>query len=384
MNLILTYFDMNRIWMVSGLAAMLCACAPKEEVTLSGLKKGDFEGVISGKSTALYVLKNKAGMEACITNYGGRVVSLMVPDRNGRMTDVVLGYDNINDYAASSGNYGALIGRFGNRIAGGKFTLEGQTYSLPQNDNTNCLHGGSEGFHAQMWEAKQISGSVLELAYISKDGEAGFPGNLSVTVTYSLSEDNALQIVYEATTDKPTVVNLTNHSYFNLSGVPGSQILDHRIQIHAERYTEVNSLLIPTGELPPVEGTPLDLRKPAVIGDGIDSPFEQMALGRGFDHNWVLDAAGDPGQVAARAVSPASGIVMEVLTSEPGVQFYAGNFMSGTDKGKFGVTYPHRGALCLETQHYPDSPNQPSFPSTELRPGDIYTSLCVYRFSAEK
>ncbi|MDR2469077.1 MAG: galactose mutarotase [Tannerella sp.] len=373
---------MKRTWIVSLMACfMLTACEQREEILISGLKEADFVSEVAGKQTALYVLKNTKGMEVCITNYGGRIVSVMVPDRNGRMADVVLGYDNIADYLASDGNFGALIGRYGNRIAQGLFVLEGKEYRLPQNNNGNCLHGGPKGFHVQIWDAVQTDGHTLELTYLSKDGEAGFPGNLNVKVTYSVTDNNALDIRYEATTDKPTIVNLTNHSYFNLSGASGSQITDHRIQINADRYTEVDSLLIPTSKLPSVDGTPMDLRKLTVIGNGIDSPFGQIALGGGYDHNWVLNTAGNLTQVAAQVVSPVSGIKMEVLTNEPGVQFYAGNFMSGTEKGKFGVVYPHRGALCLETQHYPDSPNQPAFPSTLLRPGEKYVSRCIYRFS---
>jgi aldose 1-epimerase len=375
---------MKKIWILSMTACMmLWSCGNREETLISGLKKAGFKSEVAGKPTALYVLKNAKGMEVCITNYGGRVVSVMVPDRNGKMTDVVLGYDNIADYVASDGNFGALIGRYGNRIAGGLFALDGKEYRLPQNNNGNCLHGGPQGFHVQVWDAVQPDDKTLELGYLSKNGEAGFPGNLSVKVTYTVTDDNALDIRYEATTDQPTVVNLTNHSYFNLSGVAGSQITDHLIQIHADRYTEVDSRLIPTSALPSVEGTPLDLRTPVLLSEGIDSPFEQIKLGKGFDHNWVLNAGGDVTQPAASVIHPVSGILMDVFTNEPGIQFYSGNAMSGTDKGKFGVIYPHRGALCLETQHYPDSPNQPAFPTTTLRPGENYLSRCIYRFSVQ-
>jgi aldose 1-epimerase len=256
-------------------------------------------------------------------------------------------------------------------------------YQLPQNNNGNCLHGGPEGYHVQVWDAVQPNGQTLELTYHSKDGEAGFPGNLHVKVTYSVTDDNALDIRYDATTDKPTVVNLTNHSYFNLSGIAGTQILDHLIQINADLYTPVNDLLIPTSDLASVEGTPMDLRSLTVIGSKIDEPFEQLVLGRGFDHNWVLNAGGDITKIACKAISKVSGIGLEVYTNEPGVQFYCGNFMNN-EKGKFGATYPHRGAFCLETQHYPDSPNQPAFPSTVLRPGEKYLSRCIYKFTVEK
>lgn len=375
---------MKKVWILVILAAaiLLPSCKEKEETLASGLKKSDFVSEVAGRPTALYVLKNANGAEVCITNYGGRVVSILVPDWDGKLTDVVLGYDNIASYVASEGNFGALIGRYGNRIAQGHFALDGTEYQLPQNNNGHCLHGGPQGFHTKVWEASQPDGHTLELRYLSPDGEAGFPGNLDVKVTYTLSDDNALGILYEATTDRPTVVNLTNHSYFNLSGVPGSQILDHEVAIFADHYTPVDELLIPTSEIAPVEGTPLDLRTSQPVGRRIDEAFEQLTRGRGYDHNWVLNAGGDVSQIAAQVYSPTSGIVMEVFTSEPGMQFYTGNFMGGVEAGKFGTVYPNRGALCLETQHYPDSPNQPGFPSTTLRPGDKYVSRCIYRFSS--
>jgi aldose 1-epimerase len=374
---------MKKVLIFGMMAAFLLSCGEKTETLVSGLKKSDFVAEKDGKPTALYVLTNAKGMEVCITNYGGRIVSVMAPDREGKPTDVVLGYDNIDAYLASAGNFGALIGRYGNRIAQGQFTLDGVDYQLPRNNNGHCLHGGPEGFHAQVWDATQTDNHTLVLKYKSVDGEAGFPGNLDVKVTYTLTDDNALDILYEATTDKATVVNLTNHSYFNLSGVPGSQILDHTVMINADNITAVDSLLIPY-EIAPVEGTPLDLRKPIPVGQKIDDDYDQLNKGRGYDHNWVLNTHGDVKQLAARVVSPTSGIVLEVYTNEPGVQFYTGNFMDGKDTGKFGVVYPHRGALCLETQHYPDSPNHPDFPTTVLRPGEKYVSECMYKFSVEK
>lgn len=364
--------------------ALLACNENKEEKLISGLDKTKFISEIEGKPTALYALTNKNGLEVCITNYGGRIVSVMVPDKNGKMTDVVLGYDNINDYVSIDGNYGALIGRYGNRIANGRFTLDSVTYQLPQNNNGHCLHGGPQGFHTKVWDVVQPDKGTLVLTYLSKDGEANFPGNLKVRVTYTLNNIDELDIRYEATTDKPTVVNLTNHSYFNLSGVAGSQILDHQIMINADRYTPVDSTLIPTSELAGVDGTPMDLRQLTVIGTKIDEPFDQLVKGKGFDHNWVLNTNGDDRKLASKVFCPTSGIVLKVYTDEPGIQFYAGNFMSGTDKGKFGIVYPHRGALCLETQHYPDSPNQPDFPGTVLRPGESYLSRCMYRFSVEE
>jgi aldose 1-epimerase len=362
---------------------LLLSCSEKKNdgTTLSGLNPADFVSITENGPTALFVLKNKNGLEACITNYGGRLVSLMVPDKTGKMTDVVLGYDNIADYTASPGNFGALIGRYGNRIANARFTLDGAEYSLPPNNNGHCLHGGFFGYHAKIWEAKLLGENALELKLLSPDGDSGFPGNLQVTVIYTLTDDNAIDIAYTATTDKATVVNLTNHSYFNLSGIPGSQILDHQIMINADAYLPVDETLIPTGAGAFVEGTPLDLRSLVAVGAHIDDAFDQLTYGKGYDHNWILNHDGDLSAVAAKVVSPTSGIVMEVFTDEPGIQFYAGNAMSGKDKGKKGVTYPTRGALCLETQHFPDSPNQPDFPSTVLRPGETYHSRCIYKFS---
>jgi aldose 1-epimerase len=372
---------MKKLFITALAACTLFACTQKkEEATLSGLLKSNFVSEVEGKPTALYVLKNKNGLEACITNYGGRMVSLMAPDKNGKMTDVVLGYDSISDYLKSDGNFGALIGRYGNRIAQGKFSLDSVEYQLPQNNNGHCLHGGPEGYHTRLWDAKQLNDQTLELTYLSKDGEAGFPGNLQIKVTYTLTDDNAIELAYEAETDKPTVVNLTNHSYFNLSGVPGSTILDHDIMINADTYTPVDSLLIPTGETPSVEGTPMDLRNPIAIGAQIDSTFEQLVKGRGYDHNWILNSKGDINVLAAKATSPTSGISLEVYTSEPGVQFYTGNFMTGEDKGKGGTVYPHRGAFCLETQCFPDTPNKTEFPSCILVPPKKYWSRTVYRF----
>lgn len=374
---------MKRLCMAVMAMCLLLSCAEKkEEATLSGLLKSDFVSEVEGKPTALYVLKNKNGAEACITNYGGRLVSVMVPDKNGKMTDVVLGYDNVDQYVKSDGNYGALIGRYGNRINQAKFTLDETEYTLPANDGMHCLHGGPLGYHTRMWDAKQLNDQALELTYLSKDGEAGFPGNLDIKVTYTLTDDNAVDIKYEATTDKKTVVNLTNHSYFNLSGVPGSDVLDQEIMINADNYTPVDETLIPTG-ISTVAETPLDLRTPVAIGKHINEPFDQLQKGRGYDHNWVLNSNGDKNVLAAKAYSPTSGIALEVYTNEPGIQFYTGNFMDGKDTGKHGVLYPHRGAFCLETQHYPDTPNHSDFPTVVLNPGEKYFSECIYKFTAE-
>ncbi|MDH6535784.1 aldose 1-epimerase [Parabacteroides sp. PM5-20] len=375
---------MKKICLAVMAICTLFACSEKkEETTLSGLLQSDFVATADGKPAALYVLKNAQGAEACITNYGGRLVSMMVPDKNGKMTDVVLGYDNIADYLASEGNYGALIGRYGNRIQNGVFTLDEVTYQLPQNNNGHCLHGGPKGYHTQMWDAKQVDDQTLELHYLSPDGEANFPGNLDIHVTYKLTNDNAISISYAATTDKATLVNLTNHSYFNLSGKLDTNVLDQLIMINADTYTPVDETLIPTGELPSVEGTPMDLRQPIAIGAHINDDFDQLVKGRGYDHNWVLNTNGDIHTLAAKAYSPATGIALEVYTNEPGIQLYSGNFMTGSDKGKHGIVYAHRGAFCLETQHYPDSPNQTNFPSTVLRPGEKYFSQCIYKFTVE-
>ncbi|MDR1381391.1 MAG: galactose mutarotase [Tannerella sp.] len=372
------------LWMALMAVALLsCGKGVKNEQTLSGLNTKDFVAEVNGKKTGLFILKNASGLEACVTNYGGRLVSLLVPDRNGTLTDVVLGYGSIADYLASSGNYGALIGRYGNRIKYGLFTLDGTGYQLPKNNNGHCLHGGPEGYHVQVWDAEQVDPQTLKLTYLSKDGEAGFPGNLNVTVTYRLTDENAMDILYEATTDKPTVVNLTNHSYFNLSGKPGTQIKDHYIYINADSFNVVDQTLIPVS-IAPVDGTPMDLRRPVIISAGIDEDYEQIAIGKGFDHNWILNTNGDLSQMAAKVYHDGSGIVMDVYTDEPGIQFYSGNAMAVSDNGKLGVIYPHRGALCLETQHYPNSPNEPSYPSTTLRPGEKYTSRCIYSFKTVK
>ncbi|MGM9760044.1 MAG: aldose epimerase family protein [Parabacteroides sp.] len=382
---------MKKICMAVMAICMLVACGnkkqdsqavEKEATTLSGLKSENFVAEVDGKPTALYVMTNKQGAEVCMTNWGGRIVSIMVPDKNGKMTDVVLGYDNIQDYVAKpDNNYGAFIGRYGNRIAQGKFTLDGTEYELPHNDNGHCLHGGPKGYHAVTWDINQTAPNQLVLSGVSPDGEAGFPGNLNIKVTYTWTDDNALDIQYEATTDKPTIVNLTNHSYFNLSGDHSQQILDHVLMINADNYTPVDELLIPTAEIAPVEGTPLDFRTPTAIGERIDEAFEQLQRGRGYDHNWVLNTAGDITKQACAVYSPKTGIQLEVYTNEPGVQCYTGNFMSGDDKGKGGIVYPHRGAICLETQHYPDSPNKPTFPSVVLNPGETYKSECIYKFT---
>jgi len=341
-----------------------------------------------GQAVELYTLTNRNGAEAEIATFGGVVVSLKVPDRNGKLGDVVLGYDSVDGYVNDKPHLGALIGRYGNRIAHGQFSLDGKTYTLPKNNGENTLHGGLKGFDKKVWAAKEVhakDGQALELSYVSKDGEEGFPGNLKVTVTYTLTDANALRIDYRATTDKKTVVNLTNHSYFNLDGPGSGDILGTLLTIEADKFTPVNASMIPTGQLRDVTGTPFDFRKPTAIGARINEDNEQLKLGNGYDHNFVLRrTTGEAGEIlAARAVDPRSGRVLEVWTTEPGVQLYTANYLDGVT-GKGGVVYGKRTAFCLETQHYPDSPNQPQFPSTVLNPGETYHTVTTYKFSLEK
>jgi aldose 1-epimerase len=348
-----------------------------------GITMSEFGKMPDGQTVNLYTLSNASGMQVTITNYGGRVVSIMVPDRNGKMGDVALGFDNLEGYLGDNPFFGALVGRYANRIGNAKFALDGKEYRLEANDGPNSLHGGSKGFDKQLWKAREIPGNhpALELAYRSKDGEEGYPGNLTVKVVYTLLGDNALQIDYTATTDKDTVLNLTNHSYFNLSGEGSGDILKTQMMINAGEFTPVDATLIPTGELRKVEGTPLDFRKSTAIGERINSDDEQIKFGKGYDHNWVLNRSGQGLSLAARATDPASGRVLEVLTTQPGIQFYTGNFLDGTIHGKGGKVYGYRSAFCLETQHFPDSPNKPTFPSTELKPGQTFHETTVFKFS---
>jgi aldose 1-epimerase len=352
----------------------------------AGLKKSAFGKTKDGQPVDLYTLTNAAGMEVAITNYGGVVVSIKTPDRNGKFADVVLGFDNFDGYLNNTPFFGALVGRYGNRIAKARFTLDGHEYRLAPNDNGNTLHGGLKGFDKRVWKAKDVSTKevpAVELAYLSKDGEEGYPGNLSVTVTYSLTK-NELKIDYAASTDKDTVLNLTNHSYFNLAGQGEGDILSHLMTINADRFTPVDATLIPTGELKSVAGTPLDFRKPKAIGTRIDANDQQMKFGRGYDHNFVLNRKDGGLILAARVTEPSSGRVLEVLTTQPGLQFYTGNFLDGTMHGKAGKVYPRRSAFCMETQHFPDSPNHPAFPTAVLKPGEHFQSTTVFRFSTRK
>jgi len=358
------------------LAVFSTAAEAKTKVTSQPFGK-----MPDGTPVEIYTLSDGA-FEARIATYGGIVVSLKAPDRNGKPADVVLGFDDLDGYVAnfngpSSAFFGAIIGRYANRIARGSFTLDGQKYSLPLNNGENTLHGGPHGFNNVVWKAKPVANGV-ELSYLSKDGEAGYPGNLSAVVRYTLVKAD-LRIEYWATTDKDTVVNLTNHSYFNLAGQ--GDILNHQLTLHASRFTPVDAGLIPTGERKPVESTPFDFRKATAVGARINADDEQLHRGRGYDHNWVLDSSGGELAEAAEVYDPGSGRVLKVLTDQPGIQFYSGNFLDGSIKGKAGKADEFRSALCLETQHFPDSPNHPDFPTTELKPGARYHTVTVYSFS---
>jgi len=344
---------------------------------------GGFETTVDGKKTDLYTLKNKKGMQAAITSFGGRLVALMVPDKAGKMIDVVEGFDSVKGYqAAADAFYGATIGRYGNRIGKGHFMLEGKPVQLTINNGLNTLHGGKVGFDVHVWDAKKLDDSSLEIDYISKDGDQGFPGTLKVKVIYALQDDNSLKISYEATTDKPTVVNLTNHAYWNLNGCGSGTILNHTLQIKAGHYTPVDTALIPTGKIDTVGGTPFDFTNPTAIGLRIEQSADQLKNGKGYDHNFVLDKH-DISTPITTVIGDKSGIVMEVFTQEPGIQFYSGNFMAGKHTLIGGGKDDHRTGFCLETQHYPDSPNQPSWPTTELKTGQIYKTVSIYKFTTK-
>lgn len=350
---------------------------------LSGLDVAKFSKEIDGKPTALYILQNKKGLEIAVTNYGAKIVSIMVPDKNGKLTDVVLGHDSIDDYLTSEEAYfGAICGRYGNRIAKGKFTLDGVTYDkLAINNGPNSLHGGIKGFNSVVWDAVQKDDQTVELTYVSADGEEGYPGELTTTVTYHLSDNNEVIIFYNATTSKPTVLNLTNHSYFNLSGAGDPSIEDHELVINADTYLPTDETAIPYGAPEKVEGTPMDFRTPFVVGARINEPTQQLVWARGYDHTYILNKEGQELSFCSRCSSPKTGIMMETFTTQPGVQLYTGNWMTGNMRGKFDQRYPARAALCLETQHYPDSPNKPEYPTTVLRPGEEYKHTTIYKFS---
>lgn len=379
---------MKRTVLLAGIAALtMSACNQKTETKLteSGLNPADFETTVNGATTGLYTLKNKAGMEVCITNFGGRIVSIMVPDKNGEKQDVVLGFDNITDYINIPSDFGASIGRYANRIAQGKIVLDGDTIQLPQNNFGHCLHGGPTGWQYQVYEAALQNDSTLLLTMKSADGDNNFPGNVTANVTYTLTSDNAIDIAYDATTDKKTVINMTNHSYFNLNGNPGESGMNQILYIASDSITPVDNTYMTTGEMLAVAGTPFDFTTPKAIAPDVTAfENEQVKFGNGFDHNWVLNTKGDLSQVAAKMTSPVTGITLEVYTDEPGIQVYTGNFLDGTVTGKKGIVYQQRASVCLETQHYPDSPNKPQWPSVILEPGQTYHSRCIFKFGVEK
>jgi len=368
-----------------------CASMYTPANQMGTVSQAPFGKTPDGTPVEIYTLRNSKGMQARIMTYGGIVQSLKVPDKNGKFDDVVLGFDNLDGYVRDSyvkacPYFGALIGRYGNRIGGAKFTLEGQTYTLAANNGPNSLHGGLKGFDKVVWQAKSLltaDGPALELTYLSKDGEEGFPGNLNVTATYTLTDDNALKLTFSATTDKPTVVNLTHHSYFNLAGQGNGDILGHLVCINSDKTTPVDSGLITTGTFADVAGTPFDFRKPTAIGAHINDPDTVLQYGPGYDHNWVINKPFGEFGLMARVQDPTSGRVMEVWSDEPGLQFYAGNFLDGTLTGKDGKVYQRRYAFCMEPQHYPDSPNKSDWPSVELKPGQTYHNVIEYKFSAE-
>jgi aldose 1-epimerase len=370
-----------------GLVLLVCLCVAAPEAVSQKpalrISQRVFGKLPDGRSVDIYTLKNKKGLEVEITNYGGAVVAIRTPDRRGQVDDIALGYSDPAGYAADKAYFGALIGRYGNRIALGRFKLNGVEYKLAQNNDPNHLHGGVVGFDKVVWRAVEVprrDGAALKLTYLSKDNEEGYPGNLAVTATYILTEANELRIEYSATTDKATVVNLTHHSYFNLAGAGSGDVLGHVLKINADRFTPIHATLIPTGELKAVKGTPFDFNQPTAIGSRINQADEQLVHGSGYDHNFVLNKSGKKLSLAANAYEPSSGRVLEMWTTEPGVQLYTGNFLDGV-QGKAGKVYNRRGGFCLEAQHFPDSPNQPSFPSTVLKPGQRYTQTTIYKFA---
>lgn len=367
-----------------GLVLYSCESKPKEVAKIEEPEEQVFGTTFKDKKVETFEITNAKGMKMNVTNFGARVTNLWVPDKNGKLVDVVLGFDTLEEYLNSSEKYfGASIGRYGNRIANGKFTLDGTEYTLPINNNGQTLHGGPDGFDFVIWDVEKSGDNGLIFSYTSTDGEEGFPGQLKVKMIYTLTDDNDFKITYEAETDKNTVLNLTHHSFFNLNGAGNGNVLDHTMKINASKFTPVNKVLIPTGELPPVKGTPFDFTTATAIGERINQENEQLGFGGGYDHNWVLDKSENELTEAAVVYSPTTGIEMQVWTTEPGIQFYSGNFLDGSVKGKEGKAYELRGAFCLETQHFPDSPNQPNFPSTELKPGEKYEHTCIYRFGTK-
>ncbi len=350
------------------------------------LDPADFQKTINGKETGLYKLSNASGMEVYVTNFGAVIVAILAPDRDGNMDDIALGYNEVEPYGmAGDPNFGAVVGRFGNRIAGGKFSLDGKTYNLPINEdnNNNQLHGGKKGFGELVWDVEAVSENSIQLSLQSPDGDMGYPGTLDVMVEYVLTDENELEVGYRAVTDAPTVINLTQHTYFNLLGEGKGNILDHELMMKADHFVPIDERSIPTGKVAPVEGTPMDFTSPAKIGSRVNEDFEQLVVGNGYDHCWVINKEKDGLELCATVYCEETGRFMEVLTTEPGVQLYIGNFLNGSQVGKSGVSYEKRTGLCLETQHYPDSPNQLDFPSTVLRPGEEYYSKTVFKFSVK-
>ena len=379
---------MKRYLSIIAGAAMLVACTGNApQLTKSGLDPQDFVNEYNGQATALYTLTNENGVEVCITNFGGRIVSVSVPDRNGEFKDVVLGFSKVSDYFPEnhSSDFGAAIGRFANRIGGAKFSIDGVEYVLPKNDGENCLHGGPRGWQYQVYKVVEADENHLKLEMDSPAGDNDFPGAVTAFVTYTLTSDNAIDIKYEAETDAPTVVNMTNHSYFNLSGDPANHsVEDDVLYINSSTFTPTDSALIPTGEIASLDGTPLDFRQSTRIGDRIDADFEAITFAGGYDHNWILDTAGDDTVAAAVLYCPETGITMAEYTNEPGVQVYSGNFLDGTLTGKNGAVYQKRAGICLESQHFPDNPNKEDWSSSVLRPGEKYYSHCIFAFSVKE
>jgi aldose 1-epimerase len=357
-----------------------CGSADVKQEETSNLMKENFDTIVAGKNVSLYLLENKNGIKVYVTNYGARLVSIQTPDKKGEFADIILGYNTIDEYLKDNIYSGCIVGRFANRIKDGKFSIDTAEYQLFLNDGDNTLHGGKEAFNKKVWDAKQ-TGNSIELTYLSPDGEEGYPGNLTVSKTLTLTDDNELKIEYKATTDAPTIINLSNHTYWNLKGEGDSTILDHYFQINADSYTPVDSEWIPTGEIAGVDGTPFDFRKGKQVGQDILSENEQLANGKGYDHNWVLNKEkADSLTFAAKLWDGTSGRVLEIYTTEPGLQFYSGNFLDGSVKGKSGEAYQFRSAMIFETQHFPDSPNHDNFPSTVLNPGEEYYHLAVIKF----
>lgn len=374
---------MKRIVSYLSIVLAISACRSGGQ-TISQLDPDNFITTVNGKETGLYTLRNGSVMEVCITNFGGRIVSVMVPDKDGNMRDVVLGFDNIEDYLTIPSDFGATIGRYANRINQGRITIDGITYQLPQNNFGHCLHGGEKGFQYRVFDISSVTDSSIVMHYTAADGEEGFPGKLDCTVAMTLTHDNSICIDYSAVTDRPTVVNMTNHSYFNLDGNPQHNNSDWQLTINADYFTPVDNTFMTSGELRRVDGTPMDFRSAASIGDRICQNYEQLQNANGIDHNWVLSTKGDLSKIAATIESPESGIRLDVYTTEPGIQVYCGNFLDGSVSGKNGQPYHFRTAVCLETQKYPDTPNKKDWPSAELRPGEVYRSTCIYKFSTER